>query len=83
MDLVVDSYYLVSPELVLLIVGLKNVFGFAFSYAIVPWLTSWGYKKTFSTMGGIEFAIILMGLPLWYFGKQIRRKTGTWKVILW
>ena len=78
----VDSYYPVSPDLVLLIVGLKNVFGFGFSYAIVPWINSFGYKRLYGTMAGIEYAVILLGLPLWYFGKKIRHITASWKIIL-
>jgi hypothetical protein len=79
---VVDSYYPVSPDLILLIVGLKNVFGFGFSYAIIPWINAVGFKRLYGTLAGIEYAVILLGLPLWYFGKQIRHITGAWKIIL-
>ena len=41
----VDCYYPAAAEAILLIVGLKNVFGFGFSYSVIPWLTAWGYRS--------------------------------------
>jgi hypothetical protein len=67
----------------LLIVGLKNVFGFGFSYATVPWIEASGYIGIYSTLAGIQFGTILLGVPLWYWGKQIRHATAKWKLIMW
>jgi len=78
---VVDCYYPVSSELLLLVLGLKNVFGFAFSYAIIPWISASGYRGAFGTMAGIQVFIVLWGLPLWYWGKGIRQRTASWKLI--
>ena len=80
---VVDSYFSVAPEAVLLIVGLKNVFGFGFSYGVIPWITAWGFSHTFGTIAGIQFGVVLLGLPLWYFGKRLRHLTAKWKIIMW
>jgi hypothetical protein len=80
---VVDSYYAVAPEAVLLIVGLKNVFGFGFSYGVIPWITAMGYERTFGTVAGIQFAVVLLGVPLWLFGKRLRHLTARWRVIMW
>jgi hypothetical protein len=66
-----------------LIIGLKNVFGFCFSYAIIPWITARGYPHTFGTFAAIQFGVVLLGLPLWYYGKKIRHATANWKIILW
>lgn len=40
---VVDSYYPVAAEALLLVNGLKNVFAFGFLYGLVPWATQDGY----------------------------------------
>jgi hypothetical protein len=80
---VVDSYFPTAPETALLIVGLKNVFGFGFSYGIIPWITRSGYAGTFGALAGMQFGVVLLGLPLWYFGKQIRHATAKWKIIMW
>jgi hypothetical protein len=81
--LVVDCYYPVTSDAMLLSVGLKNVFAFGFSYAIVPWISAQGYKDAFGTMAGVQFGVVLLGLPLWYWGKQIRHASANWKVISW
>jgi len=83
MSYVIDSYYLVSPDLMLLVVALKNIFGFGFSYAVIPWITATGYVDTFVAMAFILFGLILFGLPLWYWGKKIRDVTARWKIVLW
>ena len=80
---VVDCYYQVAPDLFLLIIGLKNVFGFGFTYAIIPWINAWGYAGAFGTTSAIFFFVVLLGWPLWYFGKRIRHATAKWKIILW
>lgn len=78
-----DSYFAVAPENLLLIIGLKNIVGFGFSYAVIPWLNASGYERTFGAMAGIYTAIMLLGVPLWYWGKRIRHATSKWKIIMW
>jgi hypothetical protein len=74
----------VAAEALLLINGLKTVsFGFGFSYGVIPWVDGSGFQRAFGTMVGINCGIMLLGVPLWYFGKQIRNKTAEWKVIAW
>ena len=65
-EIVVDCSYQVAPEAIFLIIGLKNVIGFGFSYAIIPWITDWGVERVFGTMAGLTFGAVLLGLPLWY-----------------
>ena len=79
----VDCYYPAAPEVINLIVGLKNVIGFGFSYAVVPWITNQGFKKCFGAMAGIMFGSILLGVVLYIYGKQLRTATAKWKVITW
>jgi hypothetical protein len=78
-----DSYYPIVPELTLLIVGLKNIFGFGFGYAVIPWITRSGYSGFFGAMAGIQFGVVLLGLPLYFRGKQIRHATSKWELIIW
>ena len=65
----------------LLTIGLKNVFGFGFAYGVIPWVTASGHQTTFGTMVGIHCGIMLMGVPFWYWGKQIRQKTANWAIV--
>jgi hypothetical protein len=81
--LVLDAYLPVSYEALLLVNAFKQIFAFGFSYGIVPWVTLDGFKGAFGAMCGIQFAIVLLGLPLWYYGKQIRHTSAAWKVIIY
>ena len=43
-----------------------------------------GYERTFGTVAGIQFAVVLLGLPLsWWYGKRLRHLTAKWRVIKW
>lgn len=79
----VDCYLPIAPELLLLDNGLKQVFGFGFTYGVVPWVTGSGYKNVFGALAGIQVGVTLLGIPLWYWGKQLRHKSARWKVISW
>jgi hypothetical protein len=80
---VVDAYAPIAPELLLIVSGLKQIFAFGLSYGVVPWITEEGYAKAFGEMAGIQVGIMLLGIPLYYFGKQIRHTSADWKLIIW
>jgi hypothetical protein len=80
---VVDCYYPVSEDLLLLIIGLKNVFGFGFGYAIIPWIGAWGFSGAFGATATIYFLSVLLGIPLYYWGKRIRHASAKWRLIMW
>jgi hypothetical protein len=95
----VDCYYPVAEEAIFLIVGLKNIISFGFSYAVDPWqatslpsssrwltglrVEEWGYKRAIGCFAGIMFATLLLGAPLYLFGKKLRFVSAKWKVIAW
>ena len=81
--LAIDCYYPVAAEAVFLIVGLKNIISFGFSYSVVPWVTAWGFKKAYGTLAAVTFGAILLWVPLFIFGKMLRFASAKWKVIMW
>jgi len=81
-SLVVDSYFPVAFEALVMVNAVKQLFAFGFSYGIISWVTLDGFDGAFGAMAGIQFAITLLGLVLWYFGKKLRHGSGGWKVIL-
>jgi len=83
LTLVLDSYLPVGYEVLVLVNAVKQLFAFGFSYGVVPWVLLDGYGGAFGAMAGIQAALTLLGVPLWYFGKQLRRKSGGWKIILY
>jgi hypothetical protein len=79
----VDCYYPVSSEAFFIIVGVKNVIAFGFSYGAIPWIMAWGFKRAIGCVAGITFGIMLFGLPLYLFGKKLRFAAAKWKLIMW
>jgi uncharacterized protein (DUF2062 family) len=45
MTYVMDSYFPVAADALLMVNGLKNVVAFGFTYGVVPWITAQGYEK--------------------------------------
>lgn len=82
-NLVIDSYYPVAFEALLLVNGLKNMFAFGFSYGVIPWVTRSGFQTAFGEMVAIQTGVMLLAIPLFLYGKQIRHKSAGWKVISW
>ena len=78
-----DCYYPVAEEAIFLIVALKNVIAFGFSYAVIPWTTSWGIARVCGVMAGLLFGSILLGFPLYIFGKQLRVASAKLKLSMW
>ena len=79
----IDCYFPIAPELTLLVLGLKNVFGFGFGYAVYPFIARSGWNHFWGTMTGIQAAVILLGIPLYFYGKQIRHLSARWNLIIW
>jgi hypothetical protein len=65
-----------------LIIAIKNVISFGFSWGASPWIIHDGFKKPFAEMAGIAFASILLGFPLYIYGKRLRFATAKWKLVL-
>ena len=79
----IDAYYPVAFEGLLLINGLKNVFAFGFSYGIIPWIKLDGFRGAFGAMVGIQSGVLLFAVPLYFYGKRLRHSSASWKVISW
>lgn len=84
MTYVMDSYFAVAAECLLLINGLKNVVAFGFVYAAVPWVQGQGYARCFGGLAGIFVFVLLWAVPLWVWGARIRHLTAErWALISW
>ncbi|OQV06976.1 hypothetical protein CLAIMM_11472 [Cladophialophora immunda] len=83
MTYAVDSYVEVASDALTVINSLRAFVAFGFIYAVVPWTTAAGYASTFATMAGIWWAILLIAVPLYFFGHKIRSFTSaSWKIVL-
>jgi MFS family permease len=72
---VVDAYATESGEALVLINAGKNLVAFGITKANAQWLASQGLKKMYSEMAGIQWAILALAVPLYFFGPWLRAKT--------
>lgn len=72
---VVDAYATESGEALVLINAGKNLVAFGIVKANAQWLASEGLTKMYSEMAGIQWAVLVLGVPLYFFGPWLRAKT--------
>ncbi|KAH9999581.1 major facilitator superfamily domain-containing protein [Xylariaceae sp. FL0662B] len=75
---VIDSYRPVAGEVTLAVMGFKSLFGFLLSFYTNPWVEQVGYAKAYGTMAGIASCMLLLWIPLYFWGKAIRHATWNW-----
>jgi len=78
---VIDAYRPVAGEITLAVMGFKSMFGFLLSFYTNPWVEKSGYQNAYGVMAAISAVVILMFLPLYWWGKKIRHVTWSWPVI--
>ncbi|KAK3337295.1 major facilitator superfamily domain-containing protein [Cercophora scortea] len=78
---VIDAYRPVAGEVTLAVMGFKSLFGFLLSFYTNNWIAESGYQNAYGVMAAISAVIILMWVPLYIWGKQIRHASWTWPVI--
>ncbi|KAG5806262.1 hypothetical protein H9Q74_009001 [Fusarium xylarioides] len=77
----IDAYRPIAGEIAVTQYAYKSAFGFLLSFYTNPWINKSGYKSAFGAMAGIVGGIILLGAPIFIYGKRIRNTTWRWKVI--
>ncbi|RAL14274.1 putative MFS transporter [Aspergillus homomorphus CBS 101889] len=73
---VVDSYPHASGEALVLVNVSKNVVAFGLSKGSVDWMMQQGLAKMFYEFAAIEWAVLALGLPLYFAGPWIRKRTA-------
>ncbi|CCH45073.1 putative membrane protein [Wickerhamomyces ciferrii] len=71
----VDSYKMFASETLVTLNATKNIFGFLFSLFNNEFNHKEGYKHGFVVYGCIEIFIGLFAIPLYIYGKRIRKWT--------
>lgn len=71
----VDCYKPISGEIMVVATVIKNVCGFVMSYWVMPMAA----RRGFLAPAMVEFALtigpMILGLPIYFFGKRLRRLT--------
>ncbi|KAL2209249.1 MFS general substrate transporter [Sarocladium strictum] len=76
----IDAYRPIAGEITLTSMGFKSAFGFLLSFYTNPWVDQVGYVAAYGTMAAISFAVLMLWVPLYFWGKRIRLATWDWKV---
>jgi hypothetical protein len=78
---VIDAYRPVAGEITLAVMGFKSLFGFLLSFYTNTWVAQSGYQDAYGVMAAISAGVILMWVPLYFFGKRVRHATWSWPLI--
>ncbi|KAJ2994545.1 hypothetical protein NUW58_g1529 [Xylaria curta] len=78
---VIDAYRPITGEITLTVLGFKSLFGFLLSFYTNPWVEEVGYLNAYGTMAAISAAILLLWIPLYFWGNSLRHRTWQWKPI--
>ncbi|CAN6675008.1 protein Hol1p [Trichomonascus vanleenenianus] len=73
---VLDTYKEMGGSAITLVILIRNLFGFAFGYAITPWIEAQGLKRTFLCIGFLGFAFWLVPIFMILFGKKLRARSA-------
>lgn len=79
----IDSYRPVAGEVVVTQLAFKSAFGFLLGFYTNPWVDKDGYNVAYGEMAAICGAILMLWVPFFIWGKQIREKTLSWSVMGW
>ncbi|KAI1344440.1 major facilitator superfamily domain-containing protein [Xylariaceae sp. FL0016] len=71
-----DSYPARAGPLLIIICAFRGIISFGVSYGITPFIESQGYDGAFGVFGALTGIMGLLGVPVYIWGKQIRRFTG-------
>ncbi|KAI0486452.1 major facilitator superfamily domain-containing protein [Xylaria cf. heliscus] len=78
---VIDAYRPIAGEITLTVLGFKSLFGFLLSFYTNPWVEKVGYLNAYGTMAAISAGILLLWIPLYFWGNSLRHRTWQWRLI--
>ncbi|KAI1202980.1 major facilitator superfamily domain-containing protein [Nemania serpens] len=77
---VIDAYRPIAGEVTLAVLGFKSLFGFLLSFYTNPWVREVGYLSAYGTMAAIAAGVLLLWIPLYFWGNSLRQRTWRWKI---
>ncbi|KAJ6446314.1 putative MFS-type transporter [Purpureocillium lavendulum] len=78
---VIDAYRPVAGEITLAVMGFKSLFGFLLSFETNPWINQSGYQNAYGAMAGISAGVLILWVPLYFWGKKVRHSTWKWPMV--
>jgi hypothetical protein len=75
-----DAYPARSGPVLVVITALRGFVSFGTSYGVATFIETAGYDGSFGAYAGITAFLGLLGIPIYFYGKQLREFTGKWAV---
>ncbi|KAK5468052.1 hypothetical protein LTS15_001025 [Exophiala xenobiotica] len=72
---IIDSYLIRSGEAMVFNNMLRALLSFAFADFVPNWLVRSGSTEVYCVLAGVVWAMLLLGIPLFYLGPSLRAKT--------
>jgi hypothetical protein len=69
---ILDGYRDLSNEVFIMCMAFKNFFFYGMSYYVNNWIATGGPMQMFGVFAGISAFVILLGLPVYIWGKRYR-----------
>ena len=69
---ILDGFRDLSNEVFIMAMAFKNFFFYGMSYYVNNWIVTGGPMQMFGTFAGISAFVILLGLPMYVYGKRYR-----------
>jgi MFS family permease len=69
---ILDAFRDLSNEVFIMMMAFKNFFFYGMSYYVNNWIMRGGPMQMFGTFAGISAFLVLLGIPLYIFGKRYR-----------
>jgi hypothetical protein len=74
------SYPQRVDAMLVVICSFRGFIGFGISYGTIAFVDQAGYEGAFNIFAGIVGAFMFLGIPAYFVGKQIRKRTQQWAV---
>lgn len=73
----VDCYRPVAVESFVGVIVIRNMYGFALTFAVSPWMKHSGVRDVSIVLAAISFTLYAMTLPMYIYGKRLRIWTSS------
>lgn len=78
---IIDAYRPIAGEATITKLAFKSCFGFLLGFYTNPWVTKHGYAVAYGEMAAISGGVLLLWIPLYFWGKQVRIATLNWRIM--
>ncbi|KAF3031576.1 hypothetical protein E8E12_000958 [Didymella heteroderae] len=75
-----DSYPARAGPMLVVITAFRGFVSFGTSYGVAKFIETHGYNGSFGTYAGLTALLGAMAIPIYFFGKSVRRFTGRWAI---